>query len=363
MERDYIIRGQVDSSVVVGVVVILAIASVAVFGVYYFGFVRPDRGELDDAKSSATQTLNRTLGKVNTSQATVAVATYKARIQEADSKEGVTSVVNNIVSAYKREAKREELLSLVENATKGSFYELSDVYADLKSEINDSSTLDGLKELENTIESTVNSAWRDLHTKAINDIPDDDLVMLQADSPLSEAYMPKENATSLVQEESWPVLRELKFRETNTFEVPIVDTFRRVPTVEENSNVDIYEYENGNLIRRVKNTKVLQIIYPMKTLSSIDWSFIEDNPLQHRYLTDVWKEIKASEAGSYEASSDWSDWAQSVIEIAREKANLGYYDLQAIYVVEVTEDEIAKNLMQIEQYQSESKDVLILDRK
>lgn len=106
----------------------------------------------------------------------------------------------------------------------------------------------------------------------------------------------------------------------------------------------------------------LVLCYPKSSLSSISWSYSGDGD-SFSFSTNVWEEIKASEAGATGASSNWSDWAQSFVEIARDKANLGDYNLQAIYVVEVTEDNVAEALMQAEQYPDEKRDVLILDRK
>ncbi|KXA91303.1 hypothetical protein AKJ63_01685, partial [candidate division MSBL1 archaeon SCGC-AAA259D18] len=60
--------------------------------------------------------------------------------------------------------------------------------------------------------------------------------------------------------------------------------------------------------------------------------------------------------------SYWADWAQRVVSLARDNANLGDYDLQAIYVVEVSEPEVARDLIKIEQFQTDLKDVALLAR-
>ena len=77
----------------------------------------------------------------------------------------------------------------------------------------------------------------------------------------------------------------------------------------------------------------------------------------------MWEEIKAAESGSTAASSSWDEWAQNVVNKAREDANIGDYDLQAIYILEVTEDEIAKEIMKIEQYQDQQSDIVLMMRK
>lgn len=123
-----------------------------------------------------------------------------------------------------------------------------------------------------------------------------------------------------------------------------------------------YVYDNGNMTLRVQNTKVLNVIYPKKVLSSISWrSSKSDNSGQ--YSTDVWEEIKASKAGSVEASETWSDWAKKVVKSARDEANIGDYDLKAIYVVKIAEREIARDLKKIEQYQGKERDIVLLSRE
>lgn len=349
---------------IVGIVVVLAIVGGAVFSVYYFGFVRPARAELEDAKTSAEHTLDGTLGTVDTSKARAATETYRAKIHEAGSKGEVTSIVEEITSAFKREDKREELLTKVEKAPKGSFYSLDDLSEDLKSKVNSKTSLGQLKDLGDTIDEKATSGWRDLHLEAIGKVPENELVMVREDSPISEAHMSKENALDFVQEKSWKLLRELKFKEAGTFKIPIVDTFERAPSIDEGSTVDVYEYdlENETMTRRGKKVDVLKVIYPKDTLSAISWSSTEDET-SHTFSTDVWEEIKASEAGSVAASSSWFDWAKSVVTIARDDANIGDYDLKAIYVLEISEGKVAKSLMRVEQFQTEKKDIVLLARK
>ncbi|KXA91403.1 hypothetical protein AKJ63_01485, partial [candidate division MSBL1 archaeon SCGC-AAA259D18] len=108
-------KAQIDSSVIVGVVVVLAIIGVAAFSVYYFGFVKPERAELEDARKSAERTLNNTLATVDTPQAQEATEFYEAQIKEAESEEKITSLVVEITSTFELESKREELLSKAKN--------------------------------------------------------------------------------------------------------------------------------------------------------------------------------------------------------------------------------------------------------
>lgn len=358
-------KGQVETSVIVGIIVVLAIVSAVGFSVYYFGFVQPRRKQLQNSKDSTISTLEQTLGSVDTNQAQQASASYKAKIETAGSKSEVSSLASEVASIYQRESTREELLSsIVKDGTHGSFYTLSNLYDALRNQVNSKSTLSQLESLRSELESEMTQAWIDLHEEAIGNILENDLVRIEKDSPAEEAYISKENALKSLQEQSWETLQKTKFMEKNTFKVPIVDTFQRVPTLKPGDKVDIYEYNSGKdrMTRRVVNTEVLDVIYPVDTISSISWTKSVGKQ-SYSYSTDVWREIKASEAGSGDAKSSWSDWAQTVVDIAREEANIGSYDLQAIYVVEITNDNIAKTLMQIEEFQSDANDVVLIARK
>lgn len=355
-------KAQVDSSVVVGIIVVLAIVSVVGVGIYYFGFVSPRRAALSSAKESAKDTLNDSLATVDTSQARKATKTYKARIQEAGSKSKVTSIVEKISSTYEVESKREELLNMVSNATQGSFYTLDNLQDNLKEEVNSKSTLSQLKGYESQLKASVSSEWKNLHSEVIENISDNSIVMVKQNSKLSEAHLAKENALSHVQEKSWKVLKGLKFKEMNSYAVPVIDKFERNPTIKAGSAIDVYEYdyENGTMTRRVQDMEVLNVIYPKDVFSSVSWSKTEEGT-SYSYSTDVWEEIKAYEADAPSgANSEWNDWASSVISKAREGANLGSFDLQPIYVVKVSEDNVAKSLTQIEQYQTGEKDIVLL---
>ncbi len=356
-------EGKVDSSVVVGVVVVLAIIGAVGYGVYYFGFVKAEREELQEAKDSATNTLAKTLAQVKTEESQAKTREYLAQIQAADSKGEVASIVNEINSSYEIEKKRKELITQIEKATQGHFYELEELNQSLKKQINSATSLNALTAAETELNDKLNSEWRSIHLSQIGTIYENYVVMVRQDSPLYEIHYAKSEARSFVLNKNWEVLKEAKFRAPNSYMVPIINEFQKTPTLEEGSRVDVYEYdpENKTLIQRVQNAEVLKIIYPKDVISSIAWSYNQDGAT-HRFSTDVWEEIKASKAGFEEANSEWEDWAKSVIEAARDDANIADYDLQVIYVIDITDDEVAKIVTNVEHQQSK-KDIVLVARK
>lgn len=363
-------RGQVDSSVIVGIVVVLAIVSVLAFSVYYFGFVKPEQAELEDAKDSAEQTLNSTLGKVSTSQAEQAASTYMAEIQQADTKSEVTSIVEDISSTFQSESKRETLLNKENKLTSGEFYSLDSLSEDLENRINSKSTLSGLESLEDGMKEEIKSAWMNLHQEDIGDISSEEGVMLKKNSALSEThYESKEKAYSFIQGKSLELLRKLKFKGKGTFEVPVISEFKSVPSIGEGDKVNVYEYlyENDVMNTRAKNAEVLEVIYPKNVLSSVSWTR-NDNGDAYSYSTDVWEEIKArlereNVAGFPGTRSEWSNWAENVVSVARDKASVGDFDLQAIYLLEISNNQIAENIVRTDRYRSGERDVVILGRR
>ncbi len=357
-------KGQVDTSVIVGVVVVLAIISAAGFGIYYFGFIRPRQKQLQEAQESALMEVEDKLGTVNTSQAEEKTVTYKARIQEAETKSKVTDLVEGMMEIYERESIREELLTMVRDGTHGSFCTLGDLYKELRNKVTSKSELSQLEALRSTIEESLNNAWTDLHTQTVEDIQGEGIVEIKKNSLISESYMTKENAVEHIEGGTWEELQGLQFREKNTFMIPIIETFERATPIDPGDKVDIYEYNSAEetMAKRVQNTEVLNVVYPKDTISSISWNKNEGGS-SSSYSTDVWSEIKAGIAGSGSASTEWNDWAQNVIQTARDDANIGDYSLEAIYVVEITEDNIAMDLTHIEQFQSGTKDLVLVSRK
>lgn len=360
-------KGQSDSSAVVGVIVVLVIVGLVGFGIYYMGFIKPSREELSDAKTSAKKTLVN-LKEVGTSQASSKTSEFLAKINGADEKSEVNSIVKNIQDQIKIESKRLDLLNLVENATRGSFYDLSGLRSSLKKEINSKTKLDGLNTLSNNIEGTISSEWREKHRNRLNSIGGSEVVKITEDSPLFESHMSKSKSLSLVSNEDWKTLSKLKFQESNTFKVAITQAMSKTPTLEKGSKINVYEYnsENESMNLRVEDTTVLEVFYPKDLLSTISWTKNEvttENRWNYSFSTDVWEEIKASYAGAENAKSVWNDWAKSVIKKAREDTNLVDYDLEALYLIEVTNGKVAKKISKIEQFQEGKKSILLISKK
>lgn len=355
-------KGRADKSVIIGAAVVFGIIGIAIFGVYYFAFAMPAQKELKNAKDHAQNMLSK-LGGVDTSQAQTKAADYGDQIREAKSKNEITSIVREITTIYERESTREELLNTAKIATNGSFYTLSELYRKLMSEINSKSTLQQLESYkqEGIISSQASSAWKELLTNIIENIPENELVMRRRNTPVYWEYMPKDEALALVQSESWQNLRELTFEKAESYAVPILDTFQRAPTILPGSTVDVavYDYSTENLTSIGVGTTVLKVIYPKDVLGAISWS-LTDGDTSHSYRTELWEAIKAATAGDSEAANvDWSDYAEDLMKSAQD-AGVGDYDLQALYVVKVSAQSDAEILTKYEQYMNESKDIILI---
>lgn len=355
-------RGRVDRSVIVGVVVVFAIIGVAIFGVYYIAIALPAQKELMNAKNQAQNMLSE-LEDLNTSQAQAKAAIYGTQIQEAESKNEVDSIIEEIATIYERELTREELLNTARIATNGSFYTLAGLHEELESEINSKSTLRQLEAYEQagTIGNQATSAWKELLTNIIENIPENELVMRRRNTPVYWEYMSKGEALSHVQSAFWQDLRELTFEEAGSYAVPILDTFQRTPTISPGStvNVAVYDYTTENLTTIGVSTTVLKVIYPKDVLGAISWS-LTDGETSYSYRTDLWEAIKAATAGDSEAANvDWSDYAEDLMESVHD-AGVGDYDLQALYVVEVSAQSDAEVLTKYEQYMDDRKDIILI---
>ncbi|MEA1904433.1 MAG: hypothetical protein U9M97_00935, partial [Candidatus Hadarchaeota archaeon] len=265
---------------------------------------------------------------------------------------------------YNRESKRAGLLAEAELATNGTFYSFPELESSLKSEVNAMTTLSELESYEEsgTIGVQATSEWGSKHTSVIGGLTGDRIVMRGCDSPEYVQYMTKGEALeNYVRANSWSVLRELRFEGAGSYEVPILDTFQRTPTVLPGSIVDvyIYDYSTGDMSLRVGGTTVRSVIYPKNELGTIAWTFI-DGETSYSYSTDVWEAIKAATAGDSEAAAlNWEQYAQDLMESAL-SAGVGDFDLRALYIVEVPSREDAAELTQYEQYMTSTKDVVLL---
>jgi hypothetical protein len=338
-----------------------------IFGVYYFAVSKPRADELEAAKQSAMSQINSNLASIGTSQASAAALDYAGQVRAADSKSEVSAILVEVTYVAQREQKREELLDEVDTATDGTFYSFPELASSLRSEINAKATLGELESYEQagTIRTQATSKWENLHISVIGGLSENEVVMRRRDSPNYIEYMSRENAIllvhSLAQANSWSVLRELKFENTGSYAVPIVDTFQRVPTVKPGSVVDIYvyDYSTDNLSPKVLGTTVQSVIYPKEELGTIAWT-LSDGTTSYSYSTNVWEAIKAATAGDSEAASiSWANYAGDVIENAS-SAGLGNFDLQAIYVIKVPGQSDAQELTQYEQYMSSTKDLILV---
>lgn len=356
-------KGKVDSSVIIGAAVVFAVIGAAIFGVYYFAFVVPSRNELEDSKSSALNSLDSTLGSVNTSKAESKTIDYKAQIKEADSKSEVTTIMQEVSSLYELESTREQLLNTAKNATHGSFYTLDSLYENLQSEIKSMTTLTELQNFEEsrTISKQATAEWKELLSGVLGGITENEVVMSKVNTPLYWEYMSKSNAEDLVQSKTWEELKKLDFDSSGSYAIPVLDTYERAPTIEPGSTVDVavYDYESENFKLIGGSTTVLNVIYSKDSLGSVEW-YVTDGDQSNSYSTNVWEAIKAATAGDSDAANiQWTDYARDVIQNGQE-AGVGNYGLQALYVVKVSTQDQAEALTYYEQYSTETKDVILL---
>ncbi len=350
-------KGQFDTSAIVGIVVVLAVVSAVSFGVYYFGFARPRRKELEQVRTTSIQEISSTLGELDSS----AAGKYKVQVRAADSKDEVASIMMEMHDEYEIEKKRQDLLQLARKATHGSFYTLDSLYSDLKSQINSKTSLSGLSSLESNIKSSAESQWEQLHLSKISSLSDSkELVLRKKNTPIYWKDGVTENeAKDAVRASTWRVLREMKFEKSGSYAIPIKDSFGRVPTVSPGSTVDIglYDRQTENLLIIGEDSEVINVIYSKDTLGTISWSKSAGGA-SSSYSTNIWEEIKALEAGSG-AASEVNDWGDKVVEKAS-KNNIGDFDLTAIYVVNVPSQGDAKYVSRFEQYKSSTHDIVIL---
>ncbi len=362
-------RGQSNSSVAVGIVVVLIIVGLVGFGIYYFGFVKPAEEELEQTKDDAKRNLQN-LNEITTSKAQEKVSSFLIRIRGADSKETVQTINQEINRAITLESKREELLNLVGESTDGAFHDLTSKRNQLIQEINGATSLSGLQDLEDTITGLtggITDSWRNYHRDQIN-VLDNEVVMVGKNGSVYEDHMEKSEALEYLSNNSWKKLSRVKFVESNTYEVAVIDTLKTTSKVETGSRVDVYQYEmeNGKGIPRVEDAKVIDIIYPKNVLSTISWNKSESTGTSqntYSFTDDVWEEIKASEAGSDEAKDVWNNWAEGVVRKAIEDASLIDFDIQVVYVVEVSSKEVARKISKIEKFEQGQRDISIIPKK
>ncbi len=359
----FIQKGQ---SLAVGVAVVIVIIGLVGFGIYYFAFRKPQKQELNSAKTSAKETLLE-LQNVGTDQAQEKVSEYYSQVQRAETVSAVNSIEQEVNSEIRLESKRASMIEAVKKATSGSFQDLTEVRNSLLNDINSATSTSALNNISSKMEEDITSEWRSELNTQISSISGQNIVKIRKNSKVYESHVTKDRALSYINNHSWEVLSEVKFIESNSFEVPVIDTFKNTPTIKKDTRVNVYEYgyENNSMQIRVENTKVLRIIYPKDVLSSISWSRSEDlggETLSYNFNTNVWEEIKASTAGIEEAQQVWNNWAENVVNTARENANLGNYDLQAIYVLRVSSDQVAQDLIQIEKFEGGNRDLALLAR-
>lgn len=357
----------VDVRVAVGALVVFLIIGLMIFGIYYFGFVRPAREEFDSTRTAALSEIDQTLGTIGTSQAQVEASSLRSRVIAAESKSEINSILGEMSSIAQRELKRKELLDRADTVVTGTYHSASDVEAlynlreSLKTEINSKTTLAALESFEasGTIDSQTTSTWRTYFRTRIENKVNEFNQVLQRTAVYS-LIMPKENALTLVDGSSWSTLRGFDFDNPKLVAVPIADTFSRAPDLRPGMVADIFVYDTG-----IENSSflfgpavILETIYSTEDLSTISWSLSYDTT-SASYSVNIWETLKALAAGSAEAATvDWEDYATDVMARVRE-ADVGEFDISVMYVVAVPE-ELGILITQYEQYASLGKDVILL---
>lgn len=361
----------VDVRVAVGAVVVFLIIGFVIFGIYYFGFVRPAREELDRTRTAALSEIDQTLGTIGTSQAQVEASSLRSRVIAAGSKSEVNSILGEMSPIVQRESKRKELLDRVDTIVAGTYHSASDVEAlynlreSLKNEINSKTTLADLESFEasGTMDSQATSTWRTYFRTRVEDKVNEFNQVLQRTAAYS-LIMPKENALALVDGSSWSTLSGFDFDNPKLVAVPIADTFSRAPDLRPGMVADLFVYdtwaENSSFL--FGPAVILETIYSTEDLSTVSWILSYDTPAESytaSYTVDVWETLKALAAGSTEAATvDWEGYVTDVMERVRD-AEVGRFDISVMYVVAVPE-ELGILITQYEQYANLGKDVILL---
>lgn len=357
----------VDVRVAVGALVVFLIIGLIIFGIYYFGFVRPAREELDRTRTAALSEIDQTLGTIGTSQAQVEASSLRSRVIAAGSKSEINSILGEMSSIAQRESKRKELLDRVDTVVAGTYHSASDVEAlynlreSLKNDINKKTTLAELESFEasGTMDSQATSIWRTYFRTRVENKVNEFNQVLQRTAAYS-LIMPKENALALVDGSSWSTLRGFDFDNPKLVAVPIADTFSRTPDLRPGMVADIFVYDTGteNSSFLFGPAVILETIYSAEDLSTASW-FLSYDTASASYSVDVWETLKALAAGSAEAAAvDWEEYATDVMERVR-SADLGRFEISVMYVVAVPE-ELGILIMQYEQYANLGKDVILL---
>lgn len=338
-------RGQIDTSVVVGVIVVVAVLGAAVFGVYYMGFVRPRRLQLEELKDDSLQDLNSTLGSVDTSQAEMATSQFKTKIRTAETTKEVEAVMDEVSQTYQVEKKREELIMLAKNTTQGSFDSLDSLHDNFKSEIQSRETLSGLNDLEGTIKSQATQEWRESHISDIESATTEELVMQGNSSPRWFKVGISENeALALVNEMTLKELSSRSFEETGSYEIPITYDLGDAPTLMEDSTVDVRIYKMSDS-DEVENEWILgeglaveHVLYNEDDLGTIEWQMQKESSgsedtINNGLTTDIEEEIKAQVIGHSSADVP-EDWGKDVVTHAM-NSNIELSEIEVTCLVNV----------------------------
>lgn len=361
----------VDVRVAVGALVVFLIIGLVIFGIYYFGFVKPAREDLDRTRTAALSEIDQTLGTIGTSKAQVEASSLRSSVIAAKSKSEINSILGEMSSIAPRESKRKELLDRVDAVVAGTYHSASDVEAlynlreSLKSDINKKTTLADLESFEDSgaVDSQATSTWRTYFRTSIENKVNEFNQVLQRTAAYS-LIMPKENALALVDGSSWSTLRGFDFDNPKLVAVPIADTFSRAPDLRPGMVADIFVYDIGteNSSFLFGPAVILDTIYSTEDLSTVSWFYSYDTPAESyaaSYSVDVWETLKALAAGSAEAAAvDWQSYATDIMERVR-SADLGRFEISVMYVVAVPE-ELGILITQYEQYTNLGKDLILL---
>jgi len=369
---DRITQRGTDVRPIIGAAVVFLIIGSIIFGVFYFFVAKPAAEALETSKLSAMSLVDE-LNSIGTLQAISAASTYSSQIQAAGSSVEVESIVVEVNAAIQREEKRKELLDRAISATTGSFYSatgtggtqqveaLSALLQTLQDEINAKSTLSELQSYEasGTIDSQATTTWQNFFTSLISDIQNENILMIENNSPASWYFMTKSEALSHVAESTWQTLRKLDFEGTSYIEVPISDKLNRAPTITAGSQVNIYIYDKTaeSLHLITGNATVSKVLYSRADLATIAWSMTAGTTSQS-YAVNIWETLKAAAAGSAEAAAvGWQNYGSEVMSNALNAGVLDF-NVNAIYVVKVPA-QAGESIIQYEFYQSATKDVIL----
>ncbi len=252
------------------------IIGAAIFGVYYFLFVRPAAEELKEARAAALSDVDR-LRAIGTTQARTAASGFRAQVLAADEKEQIDAIRWRIRDAIELEEERKDRLEDAERVATGVYHVLWDLKENLENSINAMTNLNDLRAYEATIYDEADSAWRAYFKGIIEPKPENAIIVAKSPNPVWTMFS-KADALAFIENSTWQELSRYDFENPEFVAIQISDTLGRALDLRPGMLVHLYVYDAAteNLSPVVKNAKVLEAIYSAADIGIIAWTLAYD---------------------------------------------------------------------------------------